>query len=67
MKLRVDGLSIFFLFFFFHFTKILTLTILDDLIFYHAHVPITASGNELLLEPRLIQTGDCPKILDGLL
>ncbi|XP_037052533.1 SH2 domain-containing protein 4A-like [Bradysia coprophila] len=39
---------------------------LNDLIFYHAHVPITMSGNELLLEPRL-QTSDCPKILDGLL
>lgn len=39
---------------------------LNDLIFYHAHVPITMSGNELLLEPRL-QTISCPKILDGLL
>lgn len=38
---------------------------LDDLIFYHAHVPITVSGNELLLEPRL-QTSRRPKVLDGL-
>lgn len=42
------------------------LNILDDLIFYHAHVPITASGNELLLEPRM-QTSRRPKVLDGLL
>lgn len=39
---------------------------LNDLIFYHAHVPITMSGNELLLESR-VQTSDCPKLLDGLL
>ncbi|KAJ6646120.1 SH2 domain-containing protein 4A [Pseudolycoriella hygida] len=38
---------------------------LNDLIFYHAHVPITMSGNELLLEPCSQTTS--PKILDGLL